>query len=58
MSSSDERVVFIRSVEWHGINETVRLDEMLFDCPSIPNLVDRSLIGLAEFVPRRFRKFE
>lgn len=36
--------------EWHWKDKTLRLDEMLFDGPFIPNLVHRTSIGCNEII--------
>lgn len=48
----DKRIVATGSVERNRVHETVVVDEVLLDSPPIPNLVDRFLVRLAEFVSK------
>lgn len=51
VSSGHQSVVLASSIEWNGIDETVGLNEMLLNGSTIPNFIDRLLVGLAEFIP-------
>lgn len=49
-------VVFVSSIEGNCVDEAVKLDKVLLDGSSVPNLVDRFPVSLTELVSKRLEK--